>query len=32
MDKNHNKDCGFTADNNWFRYRAIVIIIENDTY
>lgn len=22
-------DCGFTKDNNWFRYRAAAIIIEN---
>ena len=23
-------DCGFTKENNWFRYRAAAIIIEND--
>ena len=23
-------DCGFTKENNWFRYRAAEIIIEND--
>ncbi len=23
-------DCGFTKDNNWFRYRAGAIIIENE--
>lgn len=23
-------DCGFTKDNNWFRYRAGAIIIEDD--
>ena len=23
-------DCGFTRENNWFRYRAAAIIIEND--
>lgn len=23
-------DCGFTRDNQWFRYRAAAIIIEND--
>ena len=23
-------DCCFTKDNNWFRYRAAAIIIEND--
>lgn len=23
-------DCGFTQDNNWFRYRAAAIIVEND--
>lgn len=23
-------NCGFTKDNNWFRYRAAAIIIEND--
>ncbi len=23
-------DCGFTIENNWFRYRAAAIIIEND--
>jgi len=23
-------DCGFTKDNNWFRYRAAAIIVEND--
>ena len=23
-------DCGFTKGNNWFRYRAAAIIIEND--
>lgn len=23
-------DCGFTKENNWFRYRAGAIIIEND--
>lgn len=23
-------DCGFTKDNNWFRYRAGAIIIESD--
>lgn len=22
-------DCGFTKGNNWFRYRAAAIIIEN---
>lgn len=22
-------DCGFTKDNNWFRYRAAAIIVEN---
>ena len=34
MKKNKEKlimfDCGFTKDNNWFRYRAAAIIIEND--
>lgn len=24
-------DCGFTKENNWFRYRAAAIIIENDS-
>lgn len=24
-------DCGFTNENNWFRYRAAAIIIENDS-
>lgn len=23
-------DCGFTKENNWFRYRAAAIIVEND--
>ena len=23
-------DCGFTHENNWFRYRAAALIIEND--
>lgn len=23
-------DCGFTKENNWFRYRAAAIIIKND--
>lgn len=23
-------DCGFTKDNNWFRYRAASIIVEDD--
>ena len=23
-------DCGFTKENNWFRYRVAAIIIEND--
>ena len=23
-------DCGFTKENNWFRYRAAAIIIESD--
>ena len=23
-------DCGFTKKNNWFRYRAAAIIVEND--
>ena len=23
-------DCGFTKGNNWFRYRAAAIIVEND--
>lgn len=23
-------DCGFTKENNWFRYRAAAIIIENE--
>ncbi|MGF1637498.1 MAG: NUDIX hydrolase [Cyclobacteriaceae bacterium] len=23
-------DCGFTIDNDWFRYRAAAIIVEND--
>ena len=23
-------DCGFTKDNNWFRYRAAAIIVEDD--
>ena len=23
-------DCGFTKENNWFRYRAAALIIEND--
>ena len=23
-------DCGFTKENNWFRYRAAAIIIEDD--
>lgn len=23
-------DCGFTKENNWFRYRAGAIIVEND--
>ncbi len=23
-------DCGFTLDDNWFRYRAAAIIVEND--
>ncbi len=23
-------DCGFTRENNWFRYRACAIIIEDD--
>lgn len=23
-------DCGFTKENNWFRFRAAAIIIEND--
>ena len=23
-------DCGFTRENNWFRYRAAAIIIEDD--
>ena len=23
-------DCGFTKENNWFRYRAGAIIIENE--
>lgn len=22
-------DCGFTKENNWFRYRAAAIIVEN---
>lgn len=22
-------DCGFTKENNWFRYRAAAIIIED---
>lgn len=24
------KDCGFTKENNWFRYRAAAIIVENN--
>lgn len=24
------KDCGFTKENNWFRYRAAAIIIEDE--
>jgi hypothetical protein len=24
-------DCGFTKENNWFRYRAAAIIIEDDS-
>lgn len=23
-------DCGFTKENNWFRYRAGAIIVEDD--
>ena len=23
-------DCGFTKENNWFRYRAAAIIVENN--
>ena len=23
-------DCGFTKNNNWFRYRAAAIIVENN--
>lgn len=25
-----NYDCGFTKEENWFRYRAVAIIIEDD--
>ena len=30
MEVNYSKDCCFSTDNNWFRYRAGAIIIEND--
>ena len=30
MQNNANLDCCFTRANNWFRYRAAAIIIEND--
>ena len=29
MEQEINLDCCFTKDNNWFRYRAAAIIIEN---
>ena len=30
MEQEANLDCGFTKNNNWFRYRAAAIILEND--
>lgn len=30
MDWNKGKDCGFSRDGGWFRYRAGAIIIEDD--
>lgn len=30
MELDNEKDCGFSTDNDWFRYRAAAIIIEND--
>lgn len=30
MEADYNKDCCFVTDNNWFRYRAAAIIIENE--
>ena len=31
MEGDYNKDCCMTTDNNWFRYRAAAIIIEDDS-
>lgn len=30
MELDCKKDCGFSTDKEWFRYRAAAIIIEND--
>ena len=30
METDYNKDCCFTNDKNWFRYRTAAIIIEDD--
>lgn len=30
METDYNKDCCFTNDTNWFRYRAAAIIVEGD--
>ena len=30
MEDDYDLDCCFTRNNNWFRYRAAAIIIEND--